>query len=179
MALTAFLSDDDAMSVWQERKHAFLQAVSSKSGHRTGHRRYQKIERRRILSEPARRALKRALDFVAASLALLLLAPLFISIAAAIKLTSRGPVFFSQRRYGYRNHRFRIYKFRTMYDHLGDRAGTCQAMRDDARVTPIGRILRATSLDELPQLIQCGEGQHVAGRPAPACTAHAGRGAAL
>jgi exopolysaccharide biosynthesis polyprenyl glycosylphosphotransferase len=159
MALTAFLPEDEAASLWQERRHAFLQAVSSKSGRRrSGHRRYRKIERYPSLSEPGRRAFKRAFDCTAASLALLLLAPLFITIAAIIKLTSRGPVFFTQRRYGYRNRRFHIYKFRTMYDHLGDRAGTRQAMRDDTRVTPIGRILRATSLDELPQLINVVKG---------------------
>jgi lipopolysaccharide/colanic/teichoic acid biosynthesis glycosyltransferase len=67
-------------------------------------------------------------------------------------------VLFSQPRYGYRNRRFRIYKFRTMYVQLGDRAGTNQATRGDPRVTRIGRMLRSTSLDELPQLINVVKG---------------------
>jgi lipopolysaccharide/colanic/teichoic acid biosynthesis glycosyltransferase len=90
---------------------------------------------------------------VGAGLALLLLALLMVAIAIAIKITSRGPVLFSQWRYGYRNHRFRIYKFRTMYMHLSDVTGTRQTIERDTRVTPVGRFLRSTSLDELPQLI--------------------------
>jgi len=96
---------------------------------------------------------KRVLDVAAAGLGLLVLAPLLIGIAIAIKITSPGPVFFRQKRYGYHNRRFWIYKFRTMYTHLGDRRGTCQTTADDPRITPLGRILRKSSLDELPQLI--------------------------
>jgi lipopolysaccharide/colanic/teichoic acid biosynthesis glycosyltransferase len=110
------------------------------------------------MSEPAHLQLKRTFDFVVATSALLLLAPLFICIAIAIKMTSPGPVFFCQPRYGYRNHRFRIYKFRTMHRHLGDRAGTHQCIHGDPRVTSLGRILRKTSLDELPQLINVIKG---------------------
>jgi lipopolysaccharide/colanic/teichoic acid biosynthesis glycosyltransferase len=83
---------------------------------------------------------------------------LFIGIALAVKVTSPGPISFRQKRYGYRNRRFWIYKFRTMYAHLGDNGGTCQTTTDDPRVTPIGRILRKTSLDELPQLINVLKG---------------------
>jgi polysaccharide biosynthesis protein PslA len=78
---------------------------------------------------------------------------LFVTIAAAIKLTSPGPVFFSQYRYGHRNRRFRIFKFRTMHTRLTDRSGVRQTTADDPRVTWVGRLLRKTSLDELPQLI--------------------------
>ena len=98
-------------------------------------------------------AAKRSLDIIGAGFGLFLCAPLFVGIAIAIKLTSPGPVFFRQKRYGYHNGRFRIYKFRTMYMHLGDDRGTRQASADDPRVTPLGRMLRKTSLDELPQLI--------------------------
>ncbi len=98
-------------------------------------------------------AAKRAIDFVGASVGLLIFAPLLIGIAIAIKLTSPGPVFFRQKRYGYHNRRFWIYKFRTMFTHLSDGRGTRQTTTDDPRVTPVGRILRNTSLDELPQLI--------------------------
>lgn len=96
---------------------------------------------------------KRAVDVLGATFGLLLLAPLLIGIAIAIKLTSRGPIFFRQKRYGYHNRRFHIYKFRTMYTHLSDYRGTRQTTPGDPRVTPFGRILRKSSLDELPQLI--------------------------
>src|SRR6187401_2197477 len=98
-------------------------------------------------------AAKRTVDIVGASFGLLVLAPLMIGIAIAIKATSRGPIFFRQKRYGYHNRRFFIYKFRTMYTHLSDYRGTRQTTPGDPRVTPVGRILRKTSLDELPQLI--------------------------
>jgi lipopolysaccharide/colanic/teichoic acid biosynthesis glycosyltransferase len=96
---------------------------------------------------------KRAVDVLGATFGLLLLTPLLIGIAIAIKLTSRGPIFFRQKRYGYHNRRFHIYKFRTMYTHLSDYRGTRQTTPGDPRVTPFGRILRKSSLDELPQLI--------------------------
>lgn len=98
-------------------------------------------------------AAKRTVDVIGASVGLVVLAPLLIGIAIAIKATSPGPVFFRQKRYGYHNRRFWIYKFRTMFTHLGDNRGIHQTTIDDPRVTPLGRILRATSLDELPQLI--------------------------
>jgi lipopolysaccharide/colanic/teichoic acid biosynthesis glycosyltransferase len=97
-------------------------------------------------------------DVLAAGAGLLFLAPLLIAIVATIKSTSAGPVLFRQARYGYRNRRFQIYKFRTMYTHLGDRSGVRQTVSGDPRVTPVGRILRSTSLDELPQLINVLKG---------------------
>jgi len=98
-------------------------------------------------------AVKRAVDVIGASLGLLLFAPLLIGIVFAIKITSPGPVFFRQKRYGYHNRRFWIYKFRTMYIQVSDNRGTRQTTSDDPRVTPLGRFLRKTSFDELPQLI--------------------------
>jgi len=103
-------------------------------------------------------AAKRAIDVVGAGFGLLLFTPLLIGISIAIKLTSRGPVFFRQKRYGYHNRRFWIFKFRTMYVHLGDERGTQQTTAGDLRVTPLGRILRKSSLDELPQLINVLKG---------------------
>jgi len=82
-----------------------------------------------------------------------LLSPLLLAIAVAIKLTSPGPVFFTQYRYGHRNRRFRIYKFRTMHTEMSDVSGVAQTVGDDPRVTLLGRALRRMSLDELPQLI--------------------------
>jgi lipopolysaccharide/colanic/teichoic acid biosynthesis glycosyltransferase len=90
---------------------------------------------------------------VAASLALVFFAPLFLAIVIAIKATSKGPVFFRQYRYGYRNRLFKIYKFRSMQVAESDPSGVAQTVRNDPRVTAIGRILRKTSLDEIPQLI--------------------------
>lgn len=154
MTVAASIPRNNVVPLWQERRYAFLQAVHSSSDYRRGRR-----SRRRVAtSESGRILLKRAFDVVGASLGLLLFAPLFIAVAIAIKMTSRGPVFFTQPRYGYRNTRFRIYKFRTMYMHLSDRAGTRQCDRGDPRVTPIGRLLRATSIDELPQLINVAMG---------------------
>lgn len=165
MTVTASFPQDDVVSLWQERKSTFLQAAYanterhksdpfSSSHHFDSVRRRTYRTGRRVRSrESIRLGLKRAFDLAAASSALLFFAPLFLAIAAAVKWTSPGPVLFSQPRYGYRNRRFHIYKFRTMYAHLGDRSGTQQAMKGNSRVTPIGRFLRNTSLDELPQLI--------------------------
>jgi lipopolysaccharide/colanic/teichoic acid biosynthesis glycosyltransferase len=103
--------------------------------------------------------IKRAFDCVAAATGLLLLAPLFAVIAVAIKLDSRGPVFFRHQRIGRRFRPFAVCKFRTMADHAGgDGPGiTLQGARD-MRITKVGRLLRATKLDELPQLINVVRG---------------------
>lgn len=94
---------------------------------------------------------KRAMDVVVAGFVLLLAAPLMLVIAAIIKRESPGPVFFTQYRRGAYNRSFRIFKFRTMYDDMCGDAITPQTSRDP-RITPTGRFLRKTSLDELPQL---------------------------
>lgn len=101
---------------------------------------------------------KRVFDIVLASGALLFFAPMLIAIAVAIKLTSRGPVLFHQYRYGYRNRRFKIYKFRSMRTDAGDARGVKQTVQGDSRVTAVGRVLRKTSLDEIPQLINVIKG---------------------
>jgi lipopolysaccharide/colanic/teichoic acid biosynthesis glycosyltransferase len=103
-------------------------------------------------------AAKRALDVAGATFGLIVFAPLFVGIAIVIKATSPGPVFFRQKRYGYHNRRFWIFKFRTMYTDRGDARGTQQTTSNDPRITPIGRILRKSSLDELPQLINVFKG---------------------
>lgn len=101
---------------------------------------------------------KLVFDVVLAGLALLFLSPLLILTAIAIKLESEGPVFFTQTRYGWDNRPFRIYKFRTMWRHLGDARGTTQTMQDDPRITPLGALLRRTNIDELPQLLNVIKG---------------------
>ena len=85
-------------------------------------------------------ALKRAEDLGAAIGMLTLAAPALLAIAAAIKLTSRGPVFFRQRRVGFNNQVFEVYKFRTMYTHLTDADAQQQTSKGDPRVTRIGRL---------------------------------------
>lgn len=100
-----------------------------------------------------RLAIKRGADLVLASLALVMLAPALLLIALAIRLTSPGPALFRQVREGLGGKPFRIYKFRTMQADRCDPFGLCPAVPDDPRITPLGRFLRRTSLDELPQLI--------------------------
>jgi putative colanic acid biosynthesis UDP-glucose lipid carrier transferase len=95
--------------------------------------------------------LKRASDIFFSSLAITLLAPVMLTIAAAIRLTSPGPAIFRQRRYGLYGEEIIVYKFRSMTA-CEDRGQIVQAQRNDPRVTPLGRFLRRTSLDELPQL---------------------------
>ena len=101
---------------------------------------------------PIQSALKRALDVVASALGLVLLSPILLLAAIAIRTTSRGPVFFRQERVGRNFRPFRIYKFRTMVVDAPQRGGPLTA-RADPRITPAGRVLRKTKIDELPQLI--------------------------
>jgi lipopolysaccharide/colanic/teichoic acid biosynthesis glycosyltransferase len=104
------------------------------------------------------RILKRALDLAVAIPAVLLLSPLFFLVAVAIKLDSPGPVFFRQRRMGRGNRLFYMRKFRSMRVELNDADGNRSASRDDERITRVGRVLRACSLDELPQLLNVIDG---------------------
>ena len=96
---------------------------------------------------------KRTFDLVLTSLALILLSPLLIAVAIAIKLEDGGPIFFRQLRVGQGSRHFQIFKFRSMAVDRTDSAGTVSAARDDCRVTKVGRFIRRTSIDELPQLL--------------------------
>lgn len=107
----------------------------------------------------ANRITKRVMDIVIAGLALLFLAPLLILTAIAIRLDSPGPIFFAQPRTGRGNRTFRILKFRSMRSDAGDLAGNRSASRDDDRVTRVGALIRKTSIDELPQLINVLKGE--------------------
>jgi Undecaprenyl-phosphate glucose phosphotransferase len=102
---------------------------------------------------------KRAVDIALGGLALLLAAPVMALIALVLKLTSPGPVLFRQERMGLDGERFVMLKFRTMVENAEEESGPVWARRDDPRVTPIGRWLRRTSLDELPQLINVLRGE--------------------
>lgn len=97
-------------------------------------------------------------DVCAAGLALTILSPILLLVALAIRLESKGPILFSQVRYGWDNRPFRVYKFRTMWAHMGDARGVKQTQENDPRVTPLGAILRRTNIDELPQLFNVLKG---------------------
>lgn len=111
--------------------------------------------------------IKKAEDMIVGALALALLSPLFLVVALAIKLDSPGPVFFRQDREGFNNRRFRIWKFRSMRADRCEADGITQARKDDDRITRVGRFMRRTSIDELPQLfnVMTGEMSLVGPRP--------------
>ena len=112
---------------------------------------------------------KTTLDSIISSVLLILLCPLFLGIAILIKLDSPGKVFFQQHRFGFNNKPINILKFRTLHSNQQDSTGSRQVNRNDSRVTRVGRVLRKTSLDELPQLINVlkGEMSLVGPRPHP------------
>lgn len=103
--------------------------------------------------------LKKAADFTLAATALGLLLPLMLLIAMAIKLSDAGPVLFRQGRLGLHGHEFTMYKFRTMVENAEQMGTGLFNYKDDFRVTRVGRVLRVTSLDELPQLINILKGE--------------------
>ncbi len=116
-------------------------------------------------------ALKRAFDIVAGSILLVLLTPMFLMIAVAIKLDSSGPVFFLQRRYGFNQEVFHIVKFRSMT--VTEEGSAVRGVtRGDARVTRVGRILRRASFDELPQLVNVIQGRMSLVGPRPHALVH-------
>ncbi len=115
--------------------------------------------------------LKRAFDIAVASAALVLLGPLMAAIAVAVKLSSPGPVLFRQRRYGFGGGEITIYKFRSMRT-MEDGAEVTQATRHDQRITPVGRVLRRLSLDELPQFVNVLQGRMSIVGPRPHAVAH-------
>ncbi|WP_237478793.1 exopolysaccharide biosynthesis polyprenyl glycosylphosphotransferase [Lichenibacterium dinghuense] len=114
---------------------------------------------------------KRALDVALAAAALLVLAPLFAAMAVLIRRESPGPVFFKQRRYGFNQEPFRIYKFRSMSVAEDGRA-VRQATAGDSRITRIGRFMRRTNVDELPQLLNVLRGEMSLVGPRPHAMAH-------
>ena len=123
--------------------------------------------------------IKRAIDIFGASVGLIVLSPLMLLIAICIRLTSEGKAVFSQERFGFNKRRFKMYKFRTMVsnaedlqkhlEHRNEVSGPTFKIKDDPRITRVGKILRRTSLDELPQLfnVLCGEMSLVGPRPLP------------
>ena len=119
------------------------------------------------------------MDFILSYVLLVVLAPLFLITGLLIKITSPGPIFFVQERVGLNKRRFRLYKFRTMIadaeqklaevEHLNEVSGPVFKIKDDPRISGIGKFLRRTSIDELPQLFNVlkGDMSLVGPRPLP------------
>ena len=122
------------------------------------------------LQNPLNSGIKRAFDIIFSSVVLLCSPFLFLPIAIAVKLSSPGPVFFKQRRTGFRGQEFSCYKFRTMK--VNDCSDTLQATKNDPRKTRIGEFLRKTSLDELPQFINVFMGDMSVIGPRPHMVKH-------
>lgn len=115
-----------------------------------------------------RQYIKRILDIVLSLLGILLLSPIWLLIMLAIKVNSRGPVFFIQKRVGFKKRFFKIYKFRTMRSNTPKDVPTHLLSDPDQWITKVGRFLRKTSLDELPQLINILKGDMSVIGPRPA-----------
>ena len=118
------------------------------------------------------RAVKRFLDVTASFLGLVLLSPLLLAVSLLIKIDSRGPVIFRQKRIGRNGKVFEIYKFRSMCVGAEKTGSGVYSGKGDARVTRIGKILRATSIDELPQLLNILKGEMSFVGPRPPLTYH-------
>jgi lipopolysaccharide/colanic/teichoic acid biosynthesis glycosyltransferase len=102
--------------------------------------------------------IKRLIDVVVASIGLVLTAPLSLVISIATKMEDRGPVFYTQERWGRGGNRFRLLKYRTMHEFSDRDHGITQAAKIDDRVTRVGRVLRSTGMDEIPQFINILKG---------------------
>lgn len=118
------------------------------------------------------RAVKRFLDVTASFLGLVLLSPLMLAVSILIKIDSRGPVIFRQKRIGRNGKVFEIYKFRSMCVGAEKTGSGVYSGKGDARVTRIGKILRAMSIDELPQLLNILKGEMSFVGPRPPLTYH-------
>lgn len=142
------------------------------------------VVRMHVVTDDHRLMVKRAIDLLGGSIGLLLMSPVMIFAACAIRLTSPGPIIFRQERFGLNKRRFSMYKFRTMVidaearqaelEERNEATGPVFKIRDDPRVTSVGRWLRRTSLDELPQLFNVvrGDMSLVGPRPLPVRDVH-------
>ena len=118
------------------------------------------------------RLIKALQDRMLGALILLLISPVMLAIALAIKLTSRGPVLYQQLRHGWNGEEIWVYKFRSMVVHAEQHGQVTQAQKNDTRITPLGAFLRRTSLDELPQFINVLQGRMSIVGPRPHAMAH-------
>jgi exopolysaccharide biosynthesis polyprenyl glycosylphosphotransferase len=113
---------------------------------------------------------KNVLERVLAVFGIVVLSPVMLAVAAAIKLESKGPVIFRQKRYGFNNELIEVYKFRSMYTDRSDATAAKLVTKNDPRVTRIGRFIRKASIDELPQLFNVLTGQLSLVGPRPHAT---------
>jgi exopolysaccharide biosynthesis polyprenyl glycosylphosphotransferase len=128
----------------------------------------------RLLSAPmneAGRFFKRAFDILASGFGLVLISPILLAVAIAVRVTSPGPALFRQERRGFNGKNFSIYKFRSMSVMESGHAMT-QAQKNDPRVTPVGAFIRRTSIDELPQLFNVLKGEMSLVGPRPHAISH-------
>ena len=116
--------------------------------------------------------IKEVIDRLVAALLILLLSPLLLTIAALVKFTSKGPIIFKQKRHGWDGRIFKVWKFRSMYMHQEEAGTVTQARKTDSRITSIGRFIRRTSIDELPQLFNVLLGDMSLVGPRPHAVAH-------
>jgi Undecaprenyl-phosphate glucose phosphotransferase len=116
-------------------------------------------------------AVKEVEDRVIAAILIVLLSPVMLAVAIAVKYTSKGPVLFKQKRHGFNNQLVEVYKFRSMFTDMCDPGATKLVTKGDPRVTPVGRFIRKTSLDELPQFFNVLKGELSLVGPRPHATA--------
>ena len=164
--MNAFLRVPAALHLGPER---VLERYADVQIERTGPIASLNLARRPLTTFEA--AQKRLVDMVLSSLALVVFAPLFAILALLIKIDSPGPVIFRQRRYGFNQQAFRIYKFRSMTT-MDDGAVIEQAREGDARITRVGAFMRRCNIDELPQLLNVLRGEMSLVGPRPHAMAH-------
>jgi Undecaprenyl-phosphate glucose phosphotransferase len=114
--------------------------------------------------------MKDTMDRAIALVAIVLLSPVMLAVALAVRLESKGPIIFRQKRFGFNNELVQVFKFRSMYTDMSDATATKLVTKGDPRVTKVGRIIRKTSLDELPQLFNVLQGQLSLVGPRPHAT---------
>lgn len=158
--------------VLDSRTISKLRHVSARERtHRPLHELHPAAMRRFTIRGPVGGGAKRAFDLAIAIPLLIMLIPILLAVSFLVAVTSKGPVIFVQRRVGYRGRPFLIYKFRTMRSRE-DGALVRQASRTDDRITPVGRILRKLSIDELPQLLNVIGGEMSLIGPRPHAVTH-------
>ena len=114
--------------------------------------------------------MKDTMDRAIALVAIILLSPVMLAVAVAVRLESKGPIIFRQKRFGFNNELVQVYKFRSMYTDMSDATANKLVTKGDPRVTKVGRIIRKTSMDELPQLFNVLQGQLSLVGPRPHAT---------
>jgi len=174
LPVRSFHIDSSALAELCEQQGIIIRILSDLFNLKTARSRAEEIEGASLIThyvgspEGWPLIIKRMIDFVASLILIILLGPLLLAAAILVKLTSSGPVLFVQRRVGYNKREFHIYKFRTMVvkaeeklreiEHLNEVTGPVFKIKNDPRITPIGRFLRRTSIDELPQLFNVLKG---------------------